>query len=165
ILVAGQVSRTMPPRPGFYNAQWALGSPEQTVPGRTAQRGVGGGVMVRGSGVDDPARSAAYADAPETGSGGGRWFVWTVRAVLWAVLLIIGYRGIMAIVLNETPASRSGTPTGTSTGGATSSFPVTLADAYALQFSSVFLNFSPATADQRARQLAAFVPSSISGAD
>jgi Conjugative transposon protein TcpC len=134
--------------------------------------------MVRGSGVDDPARSAAYADAPETGSGppgkrprrswnggGGRWFVWTVRAVLWAVLLIIGYRGIMAIVLNETPASRSSTPAGTSTGGATSSFPVTLADAYALQFSSVFLNFSPATADQRARQLAAFVPSSISGAD
>ena len=71
----------------------------------------------------------------------------------------------MAIVLNETPASRSGTSTGTSTGGAASSFPVTLADAYALQFSSVFLNFSPATADQRARQLAAFVPSSISGAD
>src|SRR6202020_249666 len=178
ILVAGQVSRTIPPRPGFYNAQWALGSPEQTVPGRTAQRGVGGGVMVRGSGVDDPARSAPSADAPEAGSGGpgkrprrswngggGRWFVWTVRAVLWAVLLIIGYRGIMAIVLNETPASRSGTPTGTSTGGATSSFPVTLADASALQFGSVFLNFSPATADQRARQLAAFVPSSISGAD
>ena len=54
----------------------------------------------------------------------------------------------MAIVLNETPASRSGTSTGTPTGGATSSFPVTLADAYALQFSSVFLNFSPATADQ-----------------
>src|ERR1700743_2512215 len=155
----------MPPRPGFYNAQWALGSPEQTVPGRTAQRGVGGGVMVRGSGVDDPARSAAYADAPETGSGppgkrprrlwnggGGRWFVWTARAVIWAVLLIIGYRGIMAIVLNETPASRSGSSSGTSSpaGNAQGSFPVTLAEAYALQFGSVFLNFSPATADQRA---------------
>ena len=39
------------------------------MPGRTAQRGVGGGVMVRGSGVDDAARSPVYADAPETGSG------------------------------------------------------------------------------------------------
>jgi hypothetical protein len=72
----------------------------------------------------------------------------------------------MAIVLNETPASRSGTSTGTSSaGGAGNSFPVTLADAYALQFGSVYLNFSPATSDQRASQLAAFVPSSISGAD
>jgi hypothetical protein len=73
----------------------------------------------------------------------------------------------MAIVLNETPASRSGSSSGTSSpaGNAQGSFPVTLAEAYALQFGSVFLNFSPATADQRATQLAAFVPSSISGAD
>ena len=72
----------------------------------------------------------------------------------------------MAIVLNETPASRSGTSSGTSSaGGASSSFPVTAAEAYALQFGSVYLNFSPATSGQRASQLAAFVPSSISGAD
>jgi hypothetical protein len=72
----------------------------------------------------------------------------------------------MAIVLNETPASRSGTSSGTSSaGGAGSSFPATAAEAYALQFGSVYLNFSPATSGQRASQLAAFVPSSISGAD
>ena len=138
--------------------------------------------MVRGSGVDDAARSAVYADGPEMDSGtqgqpggrprrswnggGGRWLVWTVRAVLWAVLLIIGYRGIMAIVLNETPASRSGTSGGAApAGNPNGSFPVTLAEAYALQFGSVYLNFTPATADQRARQLAAFVPSAVSGAD
>jgi len=72
----------------------------------------------------------------------------------------------MAIVLDETPASRSGSSGGSSpTPGAGSSFPVTLAEAYAMQFGAVFLNFSPATANQRATQLAAFVPSSISGAD
>ena len=138
--------------------------------------------MVRGSGVEDAARSTVYPDAPEVDSGtpgrpggrprrswnggGGRWLVWTVRAVIWAVLLIIGYRGIMAIVLNETPASRSGS-SGTSSpaGSATSEFPATLAEAYALQFGSAYLNFNPATADQRARELAAFVPGAISGAD
>jgi hypothetical protein len=138
--------------------------------------------MVRGSGVDDTARSTVYTDAPELGDeapgrpgrrprrtwngGGGRWLVWTVRAIIWAVLLIIGYRGIMAIVLNETPASRSGS-SGTSSpaGNANSGFPATLAEAYALQFGSAYLNFNPATADQRARQLAAFVPGAISGAD
>jgi hypothetical protein len=138
--------------------------------------------MVRGSGVDDQARSDLYADAPDRdggqpgrpgrrprrtwNGGGGRWYVWALRAVLWAVLLIIGYRGIMAIVLNETPASRSGSSSGPSSGGsATSSFPTTLAEAYAMQFGSVYLNYSPAAAGQRATELATFVPSSISGAD
>jgi hypothetical protein len=89
-----------------------------------------------------------------------------VRAIIWAVLLIIGYRGIMAIVLNETPASRSGSSGSSSpAGSATSGFPATLAEAYALQFGSAYLNFNPATADQRARELAAFVPGAISGAD
>src|ERR1700759_707508 len=147
-----------------------------------AQRATGGGVMVRGSGVDDAARSPVSADAQEMGSGtpeqpgrrprrtwnggGGRWLVWTVRAIIWAVLLIIGYRGIMAIVLNETPASRSGSSgTTTPAARATAEFPATLAEAYALQFGSAYLNFTPATADQRARELAAFVPGAISGAD
>src|ERR1700744_80026 len=147
-----------------------------------ALRATGGGVMVRGSGVDDAERSTVYEDAPELGGGtpgrpgrrprrswnggGGRWLVWTVRAIIWAVLLIIGYRGIMAIVLNETPASRSGSSSGTSSpGSATSSFPATLAEAYGVQFGSVYLNYSPANASQRATELATFVPSSISGAD
>jgi Conjugative transposon protein TcpC len=72
----------------------------------------------------------------------------------------------MAIVLNESPASRSGTSGSTTpAGGASNSFPATLAEAYALQFGSAYLNFTPATASQRARELAAFVPGAISGAD
>ncbi len=72
----------------------------------------------------------------------------------------------MAIVLNETPASRSGSSGSSSpAGSAGSSFPATMAEAYALQFGSAYLNFNPATADQRARELAAFVPGAISGAD
>ena len=139
--------------------------------------------MVRGSGIDDAARSAAYADSPELDVGapgqpaggrsrptrswngaGGRWLVWTLRAVVWAVLLIIGYRGIMAIVLNETPASKSGTPAATA-GGGDSNFPVTLAEAYAMQFGAVYLNFDPATANQRAQELTAYLPGDISSAD
>ncbi|HEY6278230.1 MAG TPA: conjugal transfer protein, partial [Streptosporangiaceae bacterium] len=38
------------------------------------------------------------------------------------------------------------------------SFPTALADAYALQFGQVYLNASPATAGQRASELAAFLP-------
>ena len=138
--------------------------------------------MVRGSGVDDAARSAVYADSPEMdidvpgqpsggrprqsrswSGGGGRWLVWALRAVLWAVLLIIGYRGITAIIFNETPASRSGGAPAAGSGG--SEFPATLAEAYAVQFGAVYLNFSTATANQRAQQLAAYLPSSLSSAD
>ena len=139
--------------------------------------------MVRGSGVDDAARPAVYADSPDMDVGapgepagrrsrparswngaGGRWLVWTLRAVVWAVLLIIGYRGIMAIVLNETPASRSGTPASPA-GGGTSGYPVTLAEAYAMQFGAVYLNFTPATANQRAQELAAYLPGDLASAD
>lgn len=86
---------------------------------------------------------------------GGRWLVWALRAVVWAALLIIGYRGVAAIVTEPpkaTPASAP--PVSTSSSG----FPVALAGAYALQFGDVYLNFSPATATQRATALAAFLP-------
>ena len=103
--------------------------------------------MVRGSGIDDAARPTVYASDTEMDNGtpgrpgdgqprvsrswsggGGRWLIWTLRAVLWVVLLIVGYRGITAIILNETPASRSGTsgtPAPASSGSA--QFPSTLA--------------------------------------
>jgi hypothetical protein len=80
-----------------------------------------------------------------------------LRALVWAVLLIIGARGVIAIALNQrTPA-----PAPASTAGSTGpvhSFPSTLAEAYALQFASVYLNFSQATASQRAQQLSDFLP-------
>jgi hypothetical protein len=85
---------------------------------------------------------------------GGRWLVWTFRVVVWAVLLIIGYRGVTAIVLNETPPSHNQPSHVAQTPG----FPVQLASAYAMQFGQVYLNASPATATQRSNELAAFLP-------
>src|SRR5579871_581653 len=95
---------------------------------------------------------------PRSGPGwrgaGGRWVVWTLRVVVWAVLLIVGYRGVMAIVLNETPPSN--TPSAPATSAP--AFPVQEASAYALQFGQVYLNASPRTASQRASELAPFLP-------
>jgi hypothetical protein len=91
---------------------------------------------------------------------GGRWILWPLRAVLWAALLIIVYRGITAIFAEQT----SRTPGATSPGSAASQFPVTLAEAYALEFGQVYLNFSPATQTTREQELAAFVPPSLAAA-
>jgi hypothetical protein len=134
-------------------------------------------------------RSAPVAKGSWSG-GGGRWMVWPMRVVLWVAILVIGYRGVMAIVLNETPAStnaarpapatnaarpapatnaaRPAPATNAASSASASSptqFPVTLGEAFALQFGLVYLNFSPAEAAQRARQLAAFIPVNVSAAD
>jgi hypothetical protein len=91
---------------------------------------------------------------------GGRWLVWVLRAVVWVVLLLIGYRGIAAIVTSSDGKSAStGGVAGTAGApGAANGFPVTLASAFALEFGQVYLNFSPATAAQRASELAPFLP-------
>src|SRR6202023_82565 len=152
---------------------------ESTATHRCACAGAGGGAMVRRSTVDRSPQSAVHgagyeagAEHLETGApvrghpsrgwggAGGRWLVWAFRAVLWAALLVIVYRGVTAIVTGETQRSAA-TGAGVSTSPA-SGFPVTLADAYALQFGEVYLNFSPNTAGQRAAQLAGFLPT---GAD
>jgi Conjugative transposon protein TcpC len=115
--------------------------------------------------------SAVPADAGSTGSqrarpaavpwrgAGGRWLIWVFRALVWAVLLLVGYRGVTAIFGTQptTPAASSSTPAAGPAG-----FPVTLAEAYAVEFGQIYLNFSPATADRRAAQLRAYLPA---GAD
>jgi hypothetical protein len=104
----------------------------------------------------EPGPAAQSRPGPWRGAG-GRWAVWTLRALIWLVLIIVGVRGVIAIALGQTtpshsPASAAGRP-------ATSRFPSSLAEAYALQFASVYLNFSQATQAQRAQQLADFLPS------
>jgi hypothetical protein len=121
-------------------------SPQPTV--YSAGSDAGTGDLAQGSGG-----TREYA-APGWRGAGGRWLVWIFRVVVWLVLLIIGYRGVTAIVLNETPpghAQPAPSPTAPS-------FPVGLVSAYALQFGQVYLNASPATASQRAGQLAQFLP-------
>lgn len=108
------------------------------------------------------ANPAALAKGPWSG-GGGRWLVWPMRVLLWAALLVVAYRGVTAIAFDEVPAQNAGTSSaGTST---SSGFPVTLAEAYALEFSDVYLNFSPSGQNSRAQQLAQFIPSGASAAD
>ena len=91
---------------------------------------------------------------------GGRWLIWAFRAALWAVLLLIGYRGVAAIV--------TGMPVVGGTGGTAprgQGFPTALAKAYALQFGQAYLNFNPATAQRRAGTLAGFLPPGTSPQD
>ncbi len=101
-----------------------------------------------------PSARSAQAAAHWRGAG-GRWLVWVARVVVWTVIVLVGYRGVVAIV--------SGTGTGGSGSGAkravgATGFPVTAAEAYALEFGNVYLNYSPATAAERSAALAAFLP-------
>ncbi len=118
-----------------------------------------------GSAMAAPAPSAGYSPVPggsPTGrvqprpwrGAGGRWLVWVFRAVLWAVLLLIGYRGVAAIVTGYPGAGG----VASATSGRGQAFPAALAKAYALEFGQAYLNFSPAGAEQRATSLAAFLP-------
>jgi hypothetical protein len=158
-----------------YVAQWQHetggSAPVPDCPGT----GRGEGVMVRRSSVaslDGGTESHDYGvESPEVaGRGGqdakplwngsgGRWLVWPMRIVLWAAILIIGYRGVMAIFLNETPSSANGTAS--TPAPSTPPFPAALGSAYALQFGQVYLNFSPDNASERAHELASFIPASV----
>ncbi len=113
------------------------------------------------------AQSGTQAPKAPWGGGGGRWTVWPMRVVLWAVILIIGYRGVTAIFLNETPSSGNANSGVGATAGqsSASAFPVTLGEAFALRFGQVYLTFSPSTAAARAQQLAAFIPASARAND
>jgi hypothetical protein len=87
--------------------------------------------------------------------GGGRWAVWAGRGLLWLVLIVIAVNGVRAIFIRETQSVAGGSSRAPSQG---SHFPTGLAEAFALQFGQVYLNFDQARADQRAQQLAAFIP-------
>jgi hypothetical protein len=106
--------------------------------------------------------SGAPAGRSWSGSG-GRWLLWPLRVVLWATLMIIAYRGVMAIIFHQAaaPPADGAEPAGVAAG----QFPVTLAEAYATEFGQVYLNFSPAAQAQREQELAAFVPPGVAVAN
>jgi hypothetical protein len=112
------------------------------------------------AGAGDLAQGGGRKDrtAPGWRGAGGRWLVWVFRVVVWLVLLLIGYRGVTAIMMGDT--GNGGGPAPAASPG--SAFPSGLASAYALQFGQVYLNADPSTASQRASELATFLPS---GAD
>jgi hypothetical protein len=105
--------------------------------------------------VGRPASARSAQAAVRWGGAGGRWLVWVGRVVVWAVILLVGYRGVLAIVGGSSPsATRSSAASKVSA----SRFPVAAAEAYALEFGNVYLNYSPATATARSAALAAFLP-------
>lgn len=106
--------------------------------------------------VSQPPAARPDQVPPHWRGSGGRWLVWVGRAVVWAVLLLIGCRGVLAIVSGE--GSGTSPSADSRTAAPASPFPVTMATAYALQFGEVYLNFSPATAAARGDELATFLP-------
>ncbi|HEY1622797.1 MAG TPA: conjugal transfer protein [Streptosporangiaceae bacterium] len=126
--------------------------------------------MNGGAAYSAPALPVPNGEAPRNesrsygswGGAGGRWILWPLRAVLWAALLIIIYRGVYAIFLEET--SHAPAPPSAVSTSAASQFPVTLAEAYALDFGQIYLNFSPATQTTREQELAEFLPPGLAAA-
>jgi hypothetical protein len=120
--------------------------------------GPGVGVL---DGEADPRAADPQAGRVWAGAG-GRWRLWPLRAALWTALLIIAYRGLSAIVFNQTSAPRPGAAPA---GPPPPQFPVTLAEAYAAEFGQVYLNVSPEIQAQREQEIAAFVPAGVAAAN
>jgi hypothetical protein len=167
----GAPAASMPGLAGRFAAEWwpagttSRRNSLQREGGRT-----GGGVMVRRAVLDhgeelaaddeealpasQPPGELARPAGQQWRGAGGRWLVWAGRAVVWAVLILIGYRGVLAIVTGqEVTHAAAGRPAHSG-----ASFPIALAEAYALQFGGVYLNYSPASANTRSQELARFLP-------
>jgi hypothetical protein len=176
--IAGAPAAANAPLAGRFDAEWC---PKGVRVRRNSllrrRRRAGGGAMVRKATLDRSLRPDKLAAADEAVPGvteptglteerprqrrgaGGRWTVWAFRALLWAVLLVIAFRGIVSIVSGPDKVGSTGTGTGGEPSPvAASGFPTQLAEAFALQFGSVYLNFSPASAATRASNLTPFIP-------
>ena len=111
-----------------------------------------GGMQAGGSLAASPGIGGSWRGA------GGRWLLWPLRVVLRTALLVIAFRGIIAIIFNSAPG-------GTGAEAASGQFPVTLAEAYATEFGRVYLGFGPQSLSQREQALAAFMPARVSAAN
>ena len=119
----------------------------------------------RGADSGRPGELAGYSPEPQIDQpqrtvrrgAGGRWLVWVLRGFLWVVLLLIAYRGVVAIVTGYQSPGNQASPAGGQAATSADGYPVSLASAFALEFGQVYLNFSPATAAQRAAELAPFL--------
>lgn len=148
-------NRLLPGAP--VTTERAVTADQQMMAGRrTGSAGLAG--QSAGYASDGYTSDAGLTEQPQRTArrgSGGRWLVWLGRAVVWLVLLLIGYRGILAIVSSyqNPPASSPSSSSPPSANG----FPVSLASGFALEFSEIYLNFSPSTAAQRATELTPFL--------
>lgn len=124
--------------------------------------------MARRSAVDDGPATAApgsHQDEPWDarppklkkgwGGGGGRWWIWVGRAVLWTFVLVVIVNGIRAPFQRFTDDSKPAGPVVTSS---QDQFPATAASAFAIQFANVYLNYSARDSPQRQIELQNFIP-------
>lgn len=89
-----------------------------------------------------------------TGSG-GRWWLWTGRAVLWAFILVVVFNGVRAPFVRVLQPSH---PASSASGAGSTGFPASSASAYAMQFAHVYLNYGNGQEQERARRLARYLP-------
>jgi Conjugative transposon protein TcpC len=113
------------------------------------------------AGTLDGATHASRGAAGRWRGAGGRWGVWAGRLIVWVVLIVVAFNGVRAIFLRATQAPSQPRAPATQPNPA-SLFPTSLAEGFAMQFGGVYLNFDQTQANQRARELAAFVPSGSS---
>jgi hypothetical protein len=165
----GAPAASMPGLRGRFAAEWCPSGTSSRESSLLRERGrTDGGVMVRRALLDrddvlspddealpgNPLPPSSRPTRAHWRGSGARWLIWIGRAIVWAVIILIGYRGILAIIQGRTSdTSASSPPTATST----PQFPVTVAEAYAMQFGDAYLNFSPAGAARRSRELAGFL--------
>ncbi|HEU5157946.1 MAG TPA: conjugal transfer protein [Streptosporangiaceae bacterium] len=97
---------------------------------------------------------------PWRGSG-GRWRVWIGRFLLWACIIVLLVNGVRAEFERFT-AEPSQTPSAPRQ-DAKAAFPVTGAQAYAVQFAGVYLNYDQKDPVARERALQFFLPDGVDG--
>jgi Conjugative transposon protein TcpC len=88
---------------------------------------------------------------------GGRWIVWLARAVIWAVLMVLLMLGIQALLRPHPPLP----PPPVVAEGADVAFPVHAAEAFAVRFASVYLEWDATDQTSRAQRLAPYVPDGV----
>src|SRR3569833_3832064 len=98
-------------------------------------------------------RGSGGGDRGGWGGSGGRWWIYVGRVILWAFLIVVLVNGVRAPF--ERFTAKPSTPS-TPTSGKPA-FPQEAATSYALSFADVYLNYDPATAADRQKQLAQFI--------
>jgi hypothetical protein len=88
---------------------------------------------------------------------GGRWIVWVARAVLWTVLVVLLMLGIQALLRPPAPQA----PPPVVAEGADVAFPVHAAEAFAVRFASVYLEWDATDPTSRAERLAPYISDGV----
>ncbi|GAA3199911.1 hypothetical protein GCM10010468_12300 [Actinocorallia longicatena] len=90
------------------------------------------------------------------GGGGGRWWIWVGRILLWTFVLVVIVNGIRAPF--ERFTAKDGATTTVSSTPTGDQFPVSAASTFALQFTQIYLHYDQGSAQTRAEQLSRFLP-------